>query len=62
MFATAHPCAQVASVSPVFLATLIRTAREKGIDPKADWALRYAVIGGQSVSRAFRDEHWPDRR
>ncbi|MFO0987123.1 MAG: AMP-binding protein [Alphaproteobacteria bacterium] len=45
-----------ASVSPVFLATLIRTAREKGIDPKADWALRYAVIGGQSVSRAFRDE------
>jgi phenylacetate-CoA ligase len=45
-----------ASVSPVFLATLIRTAREKGIDPKRDWALRYAVIGGQSVSRAFRDE------
>ncbi len=45
-----------ASVSPVFLATLIRTAREKSIDPKADWALRYAVIGGQSVSRAFRDE------
>lgn len=45
-----------ASVSPVFLATLIRTAREKGIDPKSDWALRYAVIGGQSVSRAFRDE------
>jgi phenylacetate-CoA ligase len=45
-----------ASVSPVFLATLIRTAREKGIEPKRDWALRYAVIGGQSVSRAFRDE------
>ncbi len=45
-----------ASVSPVFLATLIRTAREKGIDPKTDWVLRYAVIGGQSVSRAFRDE------
>ena len=45
-----------ASVSPVFLATLIRTARERGIDPKTDWALRYAVIGGQSVSRAFRDE------
>jgi len=45
-----------ASVSPVFLATLIRTAREKGIDPKTDWALRHAVIGGQSVSRAFRDE------
>lgn len=45
-----------ASVSPVFLATLIRTAREKGIDPKKDWVLRHAVIGGQSVSRAFRDE------
>jgi phenylacetate-CoA ligase len=45
-----------ASVSPVFLATLIRTAREKGIDPKTEWALRHAVIGGQSVSRAFRDE------
>lgn len=45
-----------ASVSPVFLATLIRTAREKGIDPKRDWVLRHAVIGGQSVSRAFRDE------
>jgi len=45
-----------ASVSPVFLATLIRAAREKGIDPKTDWRLKYAVIGGQSVSRAFRDE------
>jgi phenylacetate-CoA ligase len=47
---------QFASISPVFLATLMRTAREKGIDPKKDWQLRYAVIGGQSVSRAFRDE------
>jgi len=47
---------EFASVSPVFLATLVRTAREKGIDPKTDWKLRYAVIGGQSVSRAFRDE------
>lgn len=46
----------LATVSPVFLATLIRTAREKGIDPKRDWKLRHAVIGGQSVSRAFRDE------
>lgn len=45
-----------ASISPLFLATLVRTAREKGIDPKTEWALRYAVIGGQSVSRAFRDE------
>ena len=46
----------LATVSPVFLATLIRAAREKGIDPKRDWKLRHAVIGGQSVSRAFRDE------
>ncbi len=45
-----------ASVSPIFLATLVRTAREHGIDPKKDWKLRTAVIGGQSVSRAFRDE------
>ncbi len=45
-----------ASVSPVFLSTLIRTAKEKGIDPKRDWKLQHAVIGGQSVSLAFRDE------
>ncbi|MEQ8345639.1 MAG: AMP-binding protein [Sneathiellaceae bacterium] len=46
----------LATVSPVFLASLVRAAREKGIDPKTDWRLRFAVIGGQSVSRAFRDE------
>ena len=46
----------LATVSPVFLATLIRTSQEKGIDPKTDWKLKRAVIGGQSVSRAFRDE------
>lgn len=46
----------LATVSPVFLSSLIRTARELGIDPKTDWQLRFAVIGGQSVSRAFRDE------
>lgn len=45
-----------ASVSPIFLATLVRAAREQNIDPKTDWRLKYAVIGGQSVSRAFRDE------
>jgi phenylacetate-CoA ligase len=44
-----------ASVSPVFLANLVRTARDKGIDPKTDWKLRHAVIGGQSVSLAFRN-------
>ncbi len=46
----------VATVSPLFLATLIRVAQEHGIDPKKDWKVRVAVIGGQSVSRAFRDE------
>lgn len=45
-----------ATVSPVFLASLIRAAKEKGINPKTDWKLRHAVIGGQSVSRAFRDQ------
>lgn len=45
-----------AAVSPIFLATLVRVAREQGIDPKTDWALKAAVIGGQSVSLAFRDE------
>jgi len=45
-----------ASVSPIFLATLVRAARAQNIDPKTDWSLRHAVIGGQSVSRAFRDE------
>jgi phenylacetate-CoA ligase len=45
-----------AAVSPIFLATLIRTARELGIDPANDWKLKTAVIGGQSISLAFRDE------
>lgn len=45
-----------AAVSPLFLATLIRVARENGIDPKKDWNIRIAAIGGQSVSRAFRDQ------
>lgn len=46
----------IATVSPLFLATLIRVAREQGIDPRKDWKIRIAVIGGQSVSRAFRDQ------
>jgi len=45
-----------ASISPLFLATLVRVARDRGIDPKTDWKIRIAVTGGQSVSRAFRDE------
>lgn len=46
----------VATVSPLFLAHLVRAARERGIDPKKDWRLRTAVVGGQAVSRAFRDQ------
>lgn len=46
----------VATVSPLFLAHLIAVAHERGIDPRRDWKLRKAIIGGQSVSRAFRDQ------
>jgi phenylacetate-CoA ligase len=45
-----------ASVSPLWLMTLCRIAKAKGIDPRKDWQLRMAAIGGQSVSTAFRDE------
>lgn len=45
-----------ASVSPLWLMTLTRIARERGIDPKRDWSMRIAALGGQSVSQAFRDE------
>lgn len=46
----------LATASPLFLAHLIRVARDNGIDPKKDWKLRHAIIGGQSVSRAFREQ------
>jgi len=46
----------VATVSPLFLAHLVRVAREHGIDPKKDWKLSKAIIGGQSVSRVFREQ------
>ncbi len=45
-----------AAVSPLWLMTLTRVARERGIDPKRDWRIRLAALGGQSVSQAFRDE------
>jgi phenylacetate-CoA ligase len=45
-----------ASVSPLWLMTLTRIARERGIEPKRDWTMRLAALGGQSVSTAFRDE------
>ncbi len=45
-----------AAISPLFLAHLVQVARDAGIDPKKDWKLSKAVIGGQSVSRAFREQ------
>ena len=44
---------ETATVSPLFLAHLVRVAGESGIDPRKDWALKRAVIGGQPVSLAF---------
>ncbi len=46
----------VVTTSPLFLAHLVRVARDNGIDPKRDWKVRKAIIGGQSVSRAFREQ------
>ncbi len=45
-----------ATISPLFLSHLIGVARNNGIDPKKDWTISRANIGGQSVSRAFRQE------
>ncbi|MDH3234420.1 MAG: AMP-binding protein [Alphaproteobacteria bacterium] len=45
-----------AAVSPLWMMTLTRLAREAGIEPKRDWRLSIAGIGGQSVSQAFREE------
>jgi len=44
------------TMSPLWLMTLITTAKKAGIDPKRDWRLRIGLFGGQSVSAAFRDE------
>lgn len=44
----------VASMSPLWLMTLITTAKKAGIDPKRDWVLKTAILGGQSVSAEFR--------
>jgi phenylacetate-coenzyme A ligase PaaK-like adenylate-forming protein len=43
--------------------SLITIAKQAGIDPKRDWALKTAVLGGQSVSAEFRaqlDAEMPD--
>lgn len=48
---------EVATVSPLFLSHLVRVARERGIEPKTHWGkLRLAIIGGQPISRAFREQ------
>lgn len=46
----------VATMSPLWLMTLITLARQRGIEPARDWCLRLGLFGGQSVSRQFRDE------
>lgn len=45
---------QVASMSPLWLMSLVNIAKEAGIDPKTDWSLKLAILGGQSVSAEFR--------
>ena len=45
---------EVASMSPLWLMTLVTLAKQAGIDPKKDWALKTAILGGQSVSAEFR--------
>lgn len=45
-----------ATMSPLWLMTLITLARRHDIDPKRDWSLRVGLFGGQSVSRQFREE------
>jgi phenylacetate-CoA ligase len=47
---------EVASMSPLWLMTLVNLAKEAGIDPKRDWSLKVAVLGGQSVSAEFRNQ------
>ena len=45
---------EVASMSPLWLMTLAQAARAQNIDPKKDWVLKTAILGGQSVSAEFR--------
>ncbi len=45
---------EVASLSPLWLMTLVSAARQAGIDPRRDWTLKLALVGGQSVSLEFR--------
>jgi phenylacetate-CoA ligase len=43
-------------MSPLWLMTLINVEKQSGIDPKKDWALKLAILGGQSVSAEFRQQ------
>lgn len=47
---------EAASMSPLWLMTLVNLAKESGIDPKKDWSLKVAILGGQSVSAEFRNQ------
>ncbi|MEW6121969.1 MAG: AMP-binding protein [Pseudomonadota bacterium] len=44
----------VASMSPLWLMTLVQAAKNQGIDPRTEWTLKVAILGGQSVSAEFR--------
>ena len=46
----------VASMSPLWLMSLVQAARAQGINPKTDWHLKAAILGGQSVSAEFRNQ------
>ena len=46
----------VASLSPLWLMRLIQVAHDAGIDPAKEWNLKIGVIGGQSVSKGFREQ------
>src|SRR5882672_6559463 len=46
----------VASMSPLWLMSLITIAKQAGIDPKKEWSIRLAILGGQSVSTEFRNQ------
>jgi phenylacetate-CoA ligase len=46
----------VASMSPLWLMSLVTIAKQAGIDPKKEWSLKLAILGGQSVSTEFRNQ------
>jgi len=47
---------EAASMSPLWLMSLVQIARSQGIDPKTDWKLKVGILGGQSVSAEFRNQ------